>query len=111
MGSRLPSFVIALVISACAGGPITPVATPADGGTALVAWQEPATLDLLYAPGVQSAATIARVAVEGLLRVGPDGAEIPALAREVPTLVEPPATGCVPQGPAGASHAARDRRR
>ena len=86
MGSRLPSFVIALVISACAGGPITPVATPADGGTALVAWQEPATLDLLYAPGVQSAATIARVAVEGLLRVGPDGAEIPALAREVPTL-------------------------
>ena len=51
----LALLLLALVFSACAGGPITPVATPADGGTALVAWQEPATLDLLYAPGVQSA--------------------------------------------------------
>ncbi len=56
------------------------------GGTVVVAWQEPATLDLLYAPGVQSAATIARVAVEGLVGVGPDGNELPVLAREVPTV-------------------------
>src|SRR5258706_1472529 len=70
--------------SGCSGGPVG--SSPPTGGTAVVAWQEPATLDLLYAPGVQAAATITRVAVEGLVGIGPEGNEIPVLAREVPTL-------------------------
>src|SRR5258706_1391653 len=75
---------IAPLLVSCGGGPVA--SSPPPGGPAVVAWQEPATLDLLYAPGVQAAATIARVAVEGLLGIGPDGNEFPVLAREVPTL-------------------------
>src|SRR5919197_4462573 len=87
MGMRGAALALALVLAACSRDPIAPAgSTPSDGGSAVVAWQEPATLDLLYAPGVQSAATIARVAVEGLVKMNPDGIEIPALAREVPTL-------------------------
>src|SRR2546428_3296791 len=71
-------------VASCGNGPVA--SPPPVGGTAIVAWQEPATLDLLYAPGIQSTATIARVAVEGLVGIGPDGNEIPVLAREVPTL-------------------------
>jgi peptide/nickel transport system substrate-binding protein len=75
---------IAALLASCTGGPVA--SPPPTGGTAIVAWQEPATLDLLYAAGSQAAATIARVAVEGLVAIGPDGNEIPVLAREVPTL-------------------------
>jgi peptide/nickel transport system substrate-binding protein len=81
--SLLPLLAAAAV--AC-GQPVAPAATPATGGTVVVAWQEPATLDLLYTPGVQASATIARVAVEGLVKIDPDGNEMAVLAREVPTL-------------------------
>ena len=84
MRCRTALTALVFLIGACAGAPTaTP---PPEGGTVVVAWQEPATLDLLYAPGVQAAATIARVAVEGLLKLDPDGVEIPALASQVPTL-------------------------
>jgi peptide/nickel transport system substrate-binding protein len=85
MLSRTPVFAaIAALLVSCTGGPVA--SPPPTGGTAVVAWQEPATLDLLYAAGSQAAATIARVAVEGLVAIGPDGNEIPVLAREIPTL-------------------------
>jgi peptide/nickel transport system substrate-binding protein len=77
-------MAIAALVASCGNGPAA--SPPPVGGTAIVAWQEPATLDLLYASGAQSAATIARVAVEGLVGIGPDGNEIPVLAREVPTV-------------------------
>src|SRR6266850_20553 len=75
---------IAALLASCGNSPVA--SPPPQGGTVVVAWQEPATLDLLYAPGVQSAATIARVAVEGLVGVDPEGNLFPVLAREVPTL-------------------------
>lgn len=56
------------------------------GGTAILAWQEPSTLDPLYSTGTATIATVTALAVEGLLRPGPDGDPEPALAREVPTL-------------------------
>jgi len=87
MGPRIATVAaIAIVLASCAAPPGPAASTPPRGGTAVVAWQEPATLDLLYAPGVQAAATIARVAVEGLIKMDPRGTEIPVLAREVPTL-------------------------
>ncbi len=86
---------IAALLASCSGGPVA--SPPPTGGTAVVAWQEPATLDLFYASGAQSAATIARVAVEGLVAISPEGTELPVLAREVPTL----ANGAVTVSPDG----------
>ncbi len=56
------------------------------GGTAVIAWQEPDTLDPLYSTGSQTSALIWRLAVEGLVRTGPAGEPVAVLAREVPTL-------------------------
>ncbi len=86
---------VAALLASCSGGPVA--SPPPTGGTAVVAWQEPATLDLFYASGAQSAATIARVAVEGLVAISPEGTELPVLAREVPTL----ANGAVTVSPDG----------
>ncbi|HKW77947.1 MAG TPA: peptide ABC transporter substrate-binding protein, partial [Candidatus Limnocylindria bacterium] len=85
MAVTLRTVALAALLASC--GAVTPsTPSPTQGGTAVVAWQEPASLDLLYVPGVQAAATIARVAVEGLVKLDPEGREVPALAREVPTL-------------------------
>ncbi|MBM4435529.1 MAG: hypothetical protein FJ028_10645, partial [Chloroflexi bacterium] len=86
---RLALALVALVVAGCDAAPPAAVATPAgqpQGGTLVVAAQEPSTLDPLYVAGVQAAATIYSVAVEGLVRVLPDGTFAPLLAREVPTL-------------------------
>jgi peptide/nickel transport system substrate-binding protein len=96
---------VAAMVASCTGGPVS--SPPPRGGTVVVAWQEPATLDLLYAPGVQSAATIARVAVEGLVGVDPEGNLFPVLAREVPTL----ANGDVKLSPDGGAMSVRYRLR
>jgi peptide/nickel transport system substrate-binding protein len=96
---------VAALLASCTGGPVA--SPPPSGGTAIVAWQEPATLDLFYAPGVQSAATIARVAVEGLVGVDPQGNLFPVLAREVPTL----ANGDVKLSPDGGAMSVRYRLR
>lgn len=76
-----------VLVVACSVGP-EPSAAPTarTGGTLVVAWQEPETLNPLYAAGVQAAATVYGVAVEGLVRPLPDGSFGPVLAREVPTV-------------------------
>lgn len=92
---RLALALVAVIVGGCAvAAPATPpvpaaptAATPTrSGGTLIVAAQEPSTLDPLYVAGVQAAATIYSVAVEGLVRAMPDGTFAPVLAREVPTL-------------------------
>ncbi len=84
----------ALLLAAC-----LPQDAPARaGGTLVLAWQEPETLHPLYTTGTQASALIAAVAIEGLLRAGPDGEPMPVLAREVPTL----ANGAVRLEPGGA---------
>jgi peptide/nickel transport system substrate-binding protein len=99
---------IAALLGSCTGGPVTsPPQLGQSGGTAVVAWQEPATLDLFYASGAQSAATIARVAVEGLVGVDPEGNLFPVLAREVPTV----ANGGVKLSPDGGAMSVRYRLR
>lgn len=84
---------VACILAGCSASQfpgVPPAASPPHrpnlGGTLVVAWQEPDTLDPLYAGGLQAAATIYAVAVEGLVRPLPDGGIGPALAREVPTL-------------------------
>ncbi len=75
-------LVLTLLLVACAPQP-----EPARrGGTLVFAWQEPETLNPLYATGAQASALISAVAVEGLLRTGPDAEPVPVLAREVPTV-------------------------
>ena len=71
-------------------GSCAPAGAPADsargGGTAVIAWQEPDTLDPLYTTGSQTSALIWRLAVEGLVRTGASAEPVAVLAREVPTL-------------------------
>src|SRR5579859_6304127 len=95
----------ATLVAACTATPApgaskaaaTASAPPRAGGTLVIAWQQPDTLDPLYAAGVQAAAAIYSLAVEGLVRPLPDGSTGPQLAREVPTLEN----GLVTLGPAG----------
>lgn len=78
--------LVALVIVSCAvPGPPAKVGR-ASGGTVILAWQEPSSLDPLYSTGTATVATITALAIEGLLRVGPEGDAEPALASAVPTL-------------------------
>lgn len=82
--------MIALVVllSACAP-PATPATLPetrAAGGTVVLAWQQPETLNPLYSTGTQTNALVYRLAVEGLVGVGPDGAPFSVLAERVPSL-------------------------
>ncbi len=74
-------LALALATAACAPS----AAPPPTGGTVILAWQEPETLNPLYSTGAQTNAVVYAVAVEGLLRPGPDGAYQPVLARDVPT--------------------------
>ncbi len=87
-----PAMVALLVAMACTESPSAPT-----GGTVVIGWQQPDTLNLLYSTGTQTNALVARVAVEGLLRVDPGGAYLPVLAASVPT----PANGGVRLGPDG----------
>src|SRR5215471_14863473 len=90
--SRARSLVIAMAavvgLSGCgAGGGGAPAAqAPVKGGTMTVAvWQEPNTLYPYYA--TQTVSTLVfEISLEGLVRVTPDGAYQPVLAKEVPTL-------------------------
>lgn len=76
----------ALVIVSCVvPGPPARV-TRASGGTVVLAWQEPSSLDPLYSTGTATVATITALAIEGLLRVGPEGDAEPALASALPTI-------------------------
>lgn len=87
-------LVAALAAAGCAPSVPTPPAagspsagaTPARGGTAVIAiWQEPAALNPLY--GSTVVATVVRgVALEGLATTAPDGTYVPALAESVPVL-------------------------
>jgi peptide/nickel transport system substrate-binding protein len=88
--SRARSLVVALSalvgLGACGGGAGGPTAqTPVKGGTLTVAiWQEPNTLYPYYA--TQTVSTLVyEIALEGLVRVTPDGSYQAVLAREVPT--------------------------
>jgi peptide/nickel transport system substrate-binding protein len=89
--SKVPNLAIAMVamlaLGACGGGATGPTAlTPVKGGTMTVAvWQEPNTLYPYYA--TQTVSTLVyEIALEGLVRVTPDGAYQPVLAKEVPTV-------------------------
>lgn len=79
-----------LVAGSCVAQAPAPPAV-SRGGTVAIAWQQPATLHPLWSTGTQTDAMVYALSVEGLLRIGPDGEQQPALAREVPT----PANGGV----------------
>lgn len=84
--SLLIAIAAILGLGACGGGGGAPAsATPVKGGTMTVAiWQEPNTLYPYYA--TQTVSTLVyEIALEGLVRVLPDGSYAPVLAREVPT--------------------------
>ena len=88
--SRARGLVFALAallgLGACGGGAAAPAAqTPVKGGTLVVAiWQEPNTLYPYYA--TQTVSTLVyEIALEGLVRVAPDGSYQAVLAKEVPT--------------------------
>jgi len=79
------SALALLVLTAC-GGPASPSPQATRGGTLTFAmWQEPANLHAYYVTQT-IAGLVLEVAVEGLLRVDPDGNYVPMLAKEVPTL-------------------------
>ena len=87
---RLRTLFIAMAalvgLGACGGGAGGPTAqTPVKGGTLTVAiWQEPNTLYPYYA--TQTVSTLVyEIALEGLVRVTPDGSYQAVLAKEVPT--------------------------
>ena len=82
MSTCLVAFVI---VSCVVPGPQANVIR-VSGGTAILAWQEPSSLDPLYSTGTATVATITALAIEGLLRVGPEGDAEPVLASAVPTL-------------------------
>jgi len=82
---RAAIVVAALVATACVPSARESAPTK-QGGTVVFAWQEPATLDPLRSTGAQASALVYGVAVEGLMRTGPDGRPVPVLAREVPTV-------------------------
>jgi len=85
-----PWLAIFLALSACApqGGPVgaSAGAAPTRGGTLVFAiWQEPTTLQPIYAN--QTVATVvSETVVEGLLNTDTDGNYYPVLAKSVPTL-------------------------
>src|SRR2546428_414319 len=78
---------IALLSAGCAPATTPSFSTdaPRRGGTVVFAWQQPETLHPLYSTGTQTNALVYRLAVEGLVGIGPDGEPYPALAEEVPT--------------------------
>jgi peptide/nickel transport system substrate-binding protein len=83
-------FATALLLAACAlpAYPSTTFheGTPGRGGTVVFAWQQPDTLNPLYSTGTQTNALVYRLAVEGLVGIGPDGAPYAALAEAVPSV-------------------------
>src|SRR5205814_1791939 len=94
MENELMRVLVAGVLALAACSPVAvPVASAAvrAGGTVVFAWQQPETLHPLYSTGTQTNALVYRLAVEGLVAIGPDGAPHPALAERVPS----PATGDV----------------
>ena len=80
------ALCLALVVASCAAPAPAHERPSVSGGTVILAWQEPSTLDPLYSTGTATIATVTAIAVEGLIRVGPDGDPQPALASAVPTL-------------------------
>src|SRR5438128_7832009 len=80
-------LAVALLGAACAPATAPSLSTDAArrGGTVVFAWQQPETLNPLYSTGTQTNALVYRLAVEGLVGIGPDGEPYPALAEEVPT--------------------------
>lgn len=82
----LIAMAAVLGLSACGGGGGAPAsAAPVKGGTMTVAvWQEPNTLYPYYAMQTVSV-LVYEIALEGLVRVLPDGSYAPVLATEVPT--------------------------
>ncbi len=83
---RAAALCVALVIASCAAPGPGGSAPNARGGTVILAWQEPATLDALYSTGTTTIATVTALAVEGLVRFGPEGDAEAALVTAVPTL-------------------------
>ena len=81
-------LAVALLCAACAPATAPSLSTDAArrGGTVVFAWQQPETLHPLYSTGTQTNALVYRLAVEGLVGIGPDGEPYPALAEEVPTI-------------------------
>ncbi len=79
------SLCFALLLASCVQTPIGDTPKPT-GGSVVLAWQEPATLDPLYSTGTATIATVTALAVEGLVRFGPEGDAEPALAIGVPNL-------------------------
>lgn len=86
MPLRAAALCLALVVGSCAAPAPAREGPSVSGGTVILAWQEPSTLDPLYSTGTATIATVTALAVEGLIRVGPDGDAEPALAGAVPTL-------------------------
>src|SRR2546426_1112449 len=78
---------VALLSAGCAPAttPSFSTAAPRRGGTVVFAWQQPETLHPLYSTGTQTNALVYRLAVEGLVGIGPDGEPYPALAEDVPS--------------------------
>jgi len=79
--------VLVVIVTAC-GAPAPTASSDAgrDGGTLVVGWQEPGTLNPLYTTGAQTSALVSAITLEGLLGVDPDGAFVPALSESVPTV-------------------------
>ncbi len=98
-----PPVATLICLFLLAGSCAAPVSVTPDaargGGTVVIAWQEPDTLDPLYGTGSQTSTLVWRLAVEGLVRTGPAGEPTAVLAREVPTL----ANGGVRLAPDGAA--------
>src|SRR5439155_804018 len=83
--------LLAVLVIACAPSAAPPTSATRSGGTLVFAWQQPDTLNPLYSTGTQTNALALRLAVEGLVGIGPDGAPYAALAETIPTV----ANGCV----------------
>ncbi len=96
-------LALALFLSAC----VAPAQPARAGGTLVFAWQEPETLHPLYATGAQASALVSAVAIEGLLRPGPDSEPVAVLVREVPT-VENGAVRLEPSGAMTVRYALRE---
>ncbi len=90
-------IAVMLAATACAPSPPPPAIAPARGGTAVIAWQEPATLHPFYSTATQTNALVYEVAVEGLVRTDPGGSLVPVLAIAVPTLANGDVT-LLPEG-------------
>ena len=75
-----------MLVIACAPSAAPPTSATRSGGTLVFAWQQPDTLNPLYSTGTQTNALALRLAVEGLVGIGPDGAPYAALAETIPTV-------------------------